>query len=102
MSQLRAAVNELAKSLSHQLKSVELAGEGQVALKLVADGDTAKTTTINIIFIDPDEYPRCGALVQLDEDASGSSSSSGLAERVSAVSERFQDGAQLCAVLTKV
>ena len=99
---LRVAVKEISACLAEacptqQLKSLSSEGDGQVVLQLTDASD--KKVTVNIVFLDPEEYPRSGALVQLEDNGS---SSGKLADRLGAASERFQDGAQLCAVLTKV
>lgn len=101
MSKLNTAVKGLAQALEDacptQLKSVTPSGD-QVAL-VVADADDRKVV-INLLFLDPDEYPRSGVLVQVDEEASKCSSK--VAQKLGALSERFQDGAQLFAVISKV
>jgi hypothetical protein len=102
MSKLNTAIKGLAAALedacpTQQLKSVTRSTE-QVVLS-VADADDRKVV-INLLFLDPDEYPRSGVLVQVDEEASKCSSK--VAEKLGALSERFQVGAQLCAVISKV
>lgn len=102
MSKLGAAVRELATRLSdacptQQLKQLTVE-DGQVVLHLT-DADDNKIV-VNAVFLDPDEYPRSGALVQVDEGSSKCSSRT--VEKLSALSERLQDGAQLCAVIARV
>lgn len=102
MYKLNTAIKGLAQVLedacpTQQLKSVTRARD-QVALA-VADADDRKVL-INLLFLDPDEYPRSGVLVQVDEEASNCSSK--VAQKLGALSERFQDGAQLFAVISKV
>jgi len=103
MSKLRSAVKELASALSGACPTQQLKGltsseeEGQVVLHAV-DADDNKIV-INVLFLDPDQYPRSGALLELSE---GSSKGDRLAVALSAMSERFQDAAQLCAIISKV
>lgn len=103
MSKLNEAVTQLSKCLAEscptqQLKQLTSAGDGQVVLQLT-DADDRKIM-VNLVFFDPDEYPRSGALVQVDEGESKCSSNT--VEKLSALSERLQDGAQLFAVIAKV
>jgi hypothetical protein len=65
----------------------------------LTDADDRKIA-VNLVFFDPDQYPRSGALVQVDDSESKCSSKT--VEKVSALSERLQDGAQLFAVIAKV
>lgn len=101
MSRLSAVVKGLSQALqdscpTQQLKSLTKS-DGQVVLHAV-DADDRKIV-INLVFLDPDEYPRSGLLVQVDED---SKCSSKVVEKLGALSERLQDGAQLFAVISKV
>jgi hypothetical protein len=103
MVKLNEAVKRLAKCLvescpTQQLKQLTSTEDGQVQLQLT-DADDRKIV-VNLVFLDPDEYPRSGALVQVDEGDSKCTSS--MVEKLSALSERLQDGAQLFAVIAKV
>lgn len=103
MAKLSTSCKALAGALAEacptqQLKSLTADGEGQICLQL-ADADE-KRVVIHFVFFDPDEYPRSGVLVQVDEDKSKCSSA--VVEKLGALSERFQDGAQLWAAIAKV
>jgi hypothetical protein len=103
MARLSAVVKGLSLALqdscpTQQLKSL-IKSDGQVVLHAV-DADDRKLV-INLVFLDADEYPRSGVLVQVDEDED-SKCSSKVVEKLGALSERLQDGAQLFAVISKV
>lgn len=103
MSKLAAAVKALSASLAEacptaQVQSLTSDSSGTVTIK--AQDAEERQVVINLCFLDPDEYPRSGLLVQVDEDASKVPSS--VVSRLAATSERFQDGANLGAVLVKV
>jgi 3,4-dihydroxy-2-butanone 4-phosphate synthase len=103
MSKLSTSCKALAGALAEacatqQLKSLTADGDGQICLQM-ADADD-KRVVVNFVFFDPDEYPRSGVLVQMDEDKSKCSST--VADKLGALSERFQDGAQLWAAIAKV
>lgn len=83
---------------TQQLKSLTQGSDGQLSLHL-ADSDDRKVV-VNLVFLDPDEYPRSGVLVQVDEDSSKCSIK--VVQKLGALSERLQDGAQLFAVISKV
>jgi hypothetical protein len=103
MTKLSTSCKALASALAEacptqQLKSLTADGEGQISLQL-ADADE-KMVVVNFVFFDPDEYPRSGVLVQVDEEKSKCSSA--VTEKLGALSERFVDGAQLWAAIAKV
>lgn len=103
MSKLRVAISRLGEAVNRacptrQLQSLSNDGEGQVIVQLLdAEGNKV---VVNACFLDPDDYPRSSIILQVDEDRSKCPDR--LVEKVASLSERFQDGAQLCTVLSKV
>jgi hypothetical protein len=74
--------------------------EGQVLLTL-RPSSADNQVTLQLLFFEPSEYPRSGVLVQVDEGAS-SGCPPGAADKLAGLSERFQDGGQLSAIIAKV
>lgn len=98
MAALKAAVELFKDSLS------DICPTGQIQ-SLTADGDAVAATfadvegkrlRLSLTYLEPESYPRSGCLVLLEDQENR------YAERISSLSERFQDNAALATVLSKV
>lgn len=88
---LCAALGDI--SPTGQLAGIRVDGDATVKL-IINDADGRQLPTISIMYVEAANYPKCGALVLSDDG--------NYAEKLSSISERFQDSAPLSAVLAKV
>jgi hypothetical protein len=99
MSKLAKAVKGLAGVLAEACPSQAAASlsagsdEGQVVLKLGG-------AVLTLVFFEPGDYPRSGVLLQVDEGSGRCSATQ--ADKLGGLSERFQDEAQLSAIISRV
>lgn len=97
MAALKSAVELFKDSLSElsptsQIQSITIDGDAVTVTMADADGQKLR---VNLTYVEPVAYPRTSCLILLEDQDNR------YADKISRLSERFQENAALTAVLTK-